>query len=505
MLLVLIAPIAFVACGPKEDNKEDVYYSITINQMTNGSVQANKTSALSGDTITLTVTADDGYMLEEGSLKYNTTVITNNQFVMPSENVVIYAKFIEKHDTYTINYHVNEWTTNTNPTSYVDETQTITLADPIRKGFDFVGWYSDADCTQKITQIEQGRTGNIDIYPKFNQIFELAGSGSSKNISGLTAYGETLQELVIPNSIDGYAINEFGMQRACNNVVTLTIEDGIRYLYAYLTLYNSAKLETVNLPKSIKVLDETSPLFKNCEKLKNINLDSDNPYLYLQDGVLYQKESGISGGVPYNHVYLVCYPNGLTKQTFTIPNNVTHITYFGKAKFSKIVIPASVIKFCPVQNIDNPFSECKSLNDIEIDTSNNIFFVENNIFYQFNDISFRAVHALNVSGIVKILDQKQIGNTIYGADQMSQNIFDTCDNIEGIICSFRTINVDLVKNKPNIKIYSTNERPNPSSWSDQDRYSKYLSCENIYWYSTTNQSDGYKYWRYVGNNPVIWQ
>ncbi len=504
MLLVLIAPIALVACG-KEDKKVDVYYTITINQMTNGSVQANKTSALSGDTIILTINASDGYVLEEGSLKYNTTVIENNQFIMPSENVVIYANFVEEHNTYTINYHVNEWTTNTNPTTFVDETEVITLANPIRKGFDFVGWYSDADCTQKITQIEQGRTGNIDIYPKFNQIFELAGNENSKSIAGLTAYGETLQELVVPNSIDGFAIQDLAIQKPCNNVVTLTIEDGVRRIIAYLNLYNSPKLETVNLPKSIKVFDETASLFRNCEKLKTINLDSENPYLFLQDGVLYQRESGILFGEPYNQIYLVCYPNGLTKQTFTIPDNVTHLTNFGNAKFSKVVIPASVIKFCPLDGNENPFSECQSLSNIEVDTSNNTFFVENNILYEVRQYNIRVVHAAKVSGVVKILEEREINNTIYGDGEMLENAFITCNNLEGIICSESAISINMARNNPNIKIYSTEERPTPSGWSTwAEREEMLLECDNIYWYSTTNQSDGYNYWRYVGNNPVIW-
>ena len=66
---------------------EDVY--------PHGKITVNKYFAYEGDNIQVTVVADQGYELEEGSLKYNNTLITGNSFVMPDENVTIHASFVK--------------------------------------------------------------------------------------------------------------------------------------------------------------------------------------------------------------------------------------------------------------------------------------------------------------------------------------------------------------------------------------------------------------------------
>ena len=45
----------------------------------------------------------------------------------------------------------------------------ITLADPVKKGYIFSGWYTDSDCTILFTNIEQGRFGNITLYAKWTK------------------------------------------------------------------------------------------------------------------------------------------------------------------------------------------------------------------------------------------------------------------------------------------------------------------------------------------------
>ncbi len=69
-------------------------YSVRISKdMVNGTVTADKTEAAAGDTITLTVTPDEGYRLLEGTLKFNSTEIKGNTFVMPAGEVLISAQF----------------------------------------------------------------------------------------------------------------------------------------------------------------------------------------------------------------------------------------------------------------------------------------------------------------------------------------------------------------------------------------------------------------------------
>ncbi len=71
------------------------YYGITIAPMTHGTVTADRALAAQGDTVTLTVTPDEGYRLVEGSLLANDTVVTGNTFRMPGQAVTVTALFEE--------------------------------------------------------------------------------------------------------------------------------------------------------------------------------------------------------------------------------------------------------------------------------------------------------------------------------------------------------------------------------------------------------------------------
>ena len=71
-------------------------YGITIAAMEHGTVTADKTTAAAGETVTLTVTPDEGYQLKSGSLMANDKAVTGNTFTMPDKEVRITALFEQK-------------------------------------------------------------------------------------------------------------------------------------------------------------------------------------------------------------------------------------------------------------------------------------------------------------------------------------------------------------------------------------------------------------------------
>lgn len=71
-------------------------YSVTIGELTGGTITASPTKARPGATITLTITPDTGKQLKAGTLKYNDTAIIGNTFTMPAADVVITAEFEDK-------------------------------------------------------------------------------------------------------------------------------------------------------------------------------------------------------------------------------------------------------------------------------------------------------------------------------------------------------------------------------------------------------------------------
>ena len=81
-------------------------YTITIEPAENGTVTADKQTANIGETVTLTITPNEGYELDEIHVMNGTTRLTtvsedegNHTFVMPANNVVISALFKETSGT----------------------------------------------------------------------------------------------------------------------------------------------------------------------------------------------------------------------------------------------------------------------------------------------------------------------------------------------------------------------------------------------------------------------
>lgn len=76
--------------GPTVKNE----YKIRVIGTDNGEVTADVSSAVAGSTVTLTVKADFGYKLKEGSLKVNGTAIAGTSFTMPEADAEITAEFV---------------------------------------------------------------------------------------------------------------------------------------------------------------------------------------------------------------------------------------------------------------------------------------------------------------------------------------------------------------------------------------------------------------------------
>lgn len=71
-------------------------------------------------------------------------------------------------EVYTITYHNVAGATNTNATNYTIKSEDITIVELSRLGYNFDGWYSDADFkVQAQTIIKSGSHGNLDFYAKW--------------------------------------------------------------------------------------------------------------------------------------------------------------------------------------------------------------------------------------------------------------------------------------------------------------------------------------------------
>lgn len=89
--------------------------------------------------------------------------------------------------TYTNAVNGTDGVTNTNPTTYTIESDAITLADPSRDGYEFAGWFSDAEFnTAATTTIAQGSTGDKTFWAKWSE--NIATLTEADPIAPLTAW-----------------------------------------------------------------------------------------------------------------------------------------------------------------------------------------------------------------------------------------------------------------------------------------------------------------------------
>ena len=83
-----------------------------------------------------------------------------------ADNVTLYAKY--QGDEFTITYNLDGGTNAaTNPDKYYFGTGVTSFAAATKAGYNFDGWYSDAEFTTKVTNISADHFGPVTLYAKF--------------------------------------------------------------------------------------------------------------------------------------------------------------------------------------------------------------------------------------------------------------------------------------------------------------------------------------------------
>ncbi|MBR3134277.1 MAG: leucine-rich repeat protein [Clostridia bacterium] len=191
-----------------------------------------------------------------------------------------------------------------------------------------------------------------------------------------------LKEIVFPNSItniDAYAMIycssldnvvlpsnlielKTGVFNSCTNLKQITLPENLERIWAS-ALSGCINLERVTIPASVNNIDQAT--FGGDTKLSEINLESNTFYRY---------ESGMLIKADGTEILFVS-PSILRNcTTFTIPNGVKtfKISLNSYSNIKKIVIPKTVIEIGTSQNFS------KEIEEIEVDSENEIFCTENN-------------------------------------------------------------------------------------------------------------------------------
>lgn len=275
----------------------------TVNYILNGGTNnsSNPTSyTIDSSKIALSNPTRTGY--DFAGWTYNGKTVTE---VDPAwiENVTLVANW--RAHTYSITYELNGGTNNSaNPATYTIESNTITLRDPSKNGYNFSGWYMTSTFANQVTMISKGSHGDLALYAKWTPI------------------------------VYSITYNLDGGTNSSSNPSTYTIESAFNFADATKTGYQFAGWfdESDNKVTSIAVgttgsLTLTAHWTANLNKLSVTSEDTSKGTVAITSGSGYSDESITVVAIPVGYCVFKGWYHNDTKvsddatYTFTMPAN----------------------------------------------------------------------------------------------------------------------------------------------------------------------------------------
>ena len=109
----------------------------------------------------------DGWRTAQGNLLTNAQGVGNTAWNI-ADNTALFAQWTPI--GYEITYHNVDGAENNNMPTYDVEDEPLALLNASKTGYNFLGWYTDADFENPIEEISVGTTGDIDLYAKWEAV-----------------------------------------------------------------------------------------------------------------------------------------------------------------------------------------------------------------------------------------------------------------------------------------------------------------------------------------------
>jgi len=213
-------------------------------------VNSNVTSYnVNTDTITLSDLSKTGYVFEGW---YNGDEKVTEIAKGSTGNITLTAKWSVI--GYDITYHNVDGATNSNPIAYDVEDQPLALSDASKDGYRFLGWYTDAALTNKVSEIAIGTIGDINLYAKWELIEYTVTFKDGDTIVEtvkFTVVTESITEPAVPNHV-GYTGAWESYSLGTENITV----NAVYTLISYGITYNNVSGTTNNNPATYNVEDQ---------------------------------------------------------------------------------------------------------------------------------------------------------------------------------------------------------------------------------------------------------
>ena len=270
--------------------------------------------------------------------------------------------------TFTANWKANSYTVtfDTAGGSLASSTQVVIFGEefvlpvPTKASHQFLGWYYGE---QKIENGKWSIASDVTLTAKWLSYVNVSSSGA---ITGLSSYGKTQSDIVIPSEINGIPVTSIDHQAFsdCTNLTSVTIPDSVSSIGPF-AFYGCTGLTSVTIPDSVTSIGDG--VFSGCTCLTAITIPDS---VTLIGDHAFSGCTGLTSVTIGNSVTSIGYSafygcKGLT--SVTIPNRVTAISklaFFYCTGLTSITIGKSVM------SIDNSaFEGCKGLTSVTIPDS----------------------------------------------------------------------------------------------------------------------------------------
>lgn len=301
IVVLTLSLVYMIACKPTPT------YNVTVNSGEHGTVSADKTTVEEGDSVTFTVTAEDGYELKSFEVNGSAVQPTNGSYTL--ENVTAdvtasatFSKIVVKY-TVTFNYGLgegNEATRSVEEGTALGELPTATAPE---HGI-FLGWYNGTTKVDSTLVINE----NVTLKASFLTV-ELSVSNKSV-IVGLTE-GNVDSTVTVVAKIDGVETADVEIALSTDNSDVATIVDGAINVVSDGTVSVIAKYNDVEIAKvkdiacrsyegytAISTKDDLFAIAKNCSGKYYLTADIDckGSGLWNNDGPLLGIFKGVLDG-----------------------------------------------------------------------------------------------------------------------------------------------------------------------------------------------------------------
>jgi uncharacterized repeat protein (TIGR02543 family) len=176
-----------------------------------GTVTVSKTKAVEGDSVAITVAAEEGYSLATltaTDAEGKAVTVTDNAFVMPASEVTINATF-EAENTLTVTFDANGGEGSMDPAKVVAGKDTkLPTSTFTRSGYIFASWNTKPDGTG--TRISNGATvkvtSDVTLYAQWAKSGTAStGTASSTTAGSVGSSATTLAKTTDPTSVAAIA------------------------------------------------------------------------------------------------------------------------------------------------------------------------------------------------------------------------------------------------------------------------------------------------------------